>query len=564
MFEAHHTAVLEFFRARTLLSEPQLDAIETDHEATGRSAVAVVLDNGWVDRIRLWAELAEHLGLDHLPACPASIPDTVAEIVSADIARTYGVAPWQSESNGVVNLLAVDPFNSRIVEDLTFALGRDINVMVGDPDDIEALIKRQYGEDEATLDELLVDIENVGADVDEDGYSATELEALAGQAPIVRFVNLVLSQAIKDKASDIHFEPFETDYKIRYRVDGALYEMAPPPKHLALPIASRLKVLANLNIAERRVPQDGRIKITLSGRPVDLRVSTLPTQFGESVVLRVLDQGAVQLDLKELSIPDAIEHGITETIHRPNGILIVTGPTGSGKTTTLYSALRELNQTERKLLTAEDPVEYEIEGVMQVPINPAIGLTFGSVLRTFLRHDPDVIMVGEIRDLETAQIAIQASLTGHLVLATLHTNDAAGAVTRLIDMGVEPYLISSSVEAVLAQRLVRRICRNCVETYEPTPEILDQLGGERTQFSGRHFSRGKGCVKCSQTGYHGRHGLFEWLPMNDALREQITKSGGTVDLREKAVSGGMKTLRQAGIDAVLAGSTTVEEILQYT
>ena len=450
------------------------------------------------------------------------------------------------------------------MEDLTFALGRDVTVTVADPDDIAALIKRQYGEDEATLDELLIDIENVGVDGEGEGYSATELEALAGQAPIVRFVNLVLTQAIKDKASDIHFEPFETDYKIRYRVDGALYEMAPPPKHLALPIASRLKVLANLNIAERRVPQDGRIKITLGGHPVDLRVSTLPTQFGESVVLRVLDQGAVQLNLSELGIPELVERGIKETIHRPNGILIVTGPTGSGKTTTLYSALKELNQTERKLITAEDPVEYEIEGVMQVPINPAIGLTFSSVLRTFLRQDPDVIMVGEIRDLETAQIAIQASLTGHLVLATLHTNDAAGAVTRLIDMGVEPYLISSSVEAVLAQRLVRRICPNCIETYEPTADIIDQLGAGGARTKGKQFSRGRGCIKCSQTGYHGRQGLFEWLPMDDLLREEITEAGGTSELRKRAISGGMKTLREEGIDALLARITTVEEVLQYT
>lgn len=563
MFEAHHSAVLEFLRARSLLSEPQLSAIETDHEATGKSATTILLDNAWVARPRLWSELGDHLGMEYVGDCPEKVSDELAAQVSGDIARTYGVVPWQSEA-GSISLLATDPFNARIVEDLTFALGRDVTVAVADPDAITALIKRHYGEDEATLDELLVDIERVGVDREGEGYSVTELEALAGQAPIVRFVNLVMSQAIKDQASDIHFEPFETDYKIRYRVDGALYEMAPPPKHLALPIASRLKVLANLNIAERRVPQDGRIKITLGGRPVDLRVSTLPTQFGESVVLRVLDQSAVQLNLRELGIPESVKHGIEKTIHRPNGILIVTGPTGSGKTTTLYSALQELNHTERKLLTAEDPVEYEIEGVMQVPINPAIGLAFSSVLRTFLRQDPDVIMVGEIRDLETAQIAIQASLTGHLVLATLHTNDAAGAVTRLIDMGVEPYLISSSVEAVLAQRLVRRICPNCAESYEPTADIVAQLGVGDARIKGKQFSRGRGCGQCSHTGYHGRQGLFEWLPLDDLLREEITESGGTSELRQRAMAGGMKTLREAGIDALFAGVTTVEEVLHYT
>lgn len=563
MFEAHHTAVLECMRAQSLLDDQQLIVIEADHEATGRSALAIALDNGWLERTKLWRELADYLGVAHLDECPTSLPDAEAELVSADMARTYGVAPWKSDAV-TIDLLSVDPFNTRLVEDLTFALGRDVRLVVTDPVEVAALIKRHYGEDEATIDELLADIERVGEAIEGEDFSVTELEALAGQAPIVRFVNLVLSQAIKDKASDIHFEPFESDYKIRYRVDGALYEMAPPPKHLALPIASRLKVLANLNIAERRVPQDGRIKITLGGRPVDLRVSTLPTQFGESVVLRVLDQGAVQLDLGELGIPDAIEKSIREIIHRPNGIMIVTGPTGSGKTTTLYSALRELNQTERKLLTAEDPVEYEIEGVMQVPINPSIGLTFGRALRTFLRQDPDVIMVGEIRDLETAQIAIQASLTGHMVLATLHTNDAAGAVTRLVDMGVEPYLISSSLEAVLAQRLVRKICRHCRESYTPSAGILEQLGVGKDWLNDHKLSRGAGCERCSQTGYHGRIGLFEWLPINDAFREEITGTSSTLDLRNLALTNGMRTLRAEGLQALLDGRTTVEEVLQYT
>jgi len=563
MFEVHHTAVLEFVRARSLLDDQQLTVIEAEHEATGRSVLVIALDSGWLERTDLWRELGDYLGVAHLDKCPTTLPVTGDELVSADIARTYGVAPWRSDST-TIDLLSVDPFNTRIVEDLTFALGRDVSLVVADPVEIAALIKRHYGEDEATLNELLADIERVGEEIEEKDFSVTELEAFAGQAPIVRFVNLVLSQAIKDKASDIHFEPFESDYKIRYRVDGALYEMAPPPKHLAWPIASRLKVLANLNIAERRVPQDGRIKITLGGRPVDLRVSTLPTQFGESVVLRVLDQGAVQLDLGELGIPDSIEKSIREIIHRPNGIMIVTGPTGSGKTTTLYSALRELNQAERKLLTAEDPVEYEIEGVMQVPINPGIGLTFGRALRTFLRQDPDVIMVGEIRDLETAQIAIQASLTGHMVLATLHTNDAAGAVTRLVDMGVEPYLISSSLEAVLAQRLVRKICRHCQENYAPTAAILEQLDVDVDWLRGRSFSKGVGCERCSQTGYHGRMGLFEWLPISDTFREEITGTSSTLDLRNLALKNGMRTLREAGLEALVEGRTTVQEVLQYT
>jgi type IV pilus assembly protein PilB len=563
MFEAHHSAVLEFLQARSLLDDEQLSLVEVDHEATGRSALDIALDHGWIEREELWREIAAHFCIGYSDTLPSELDAAAIAAVPIQLARSYGVAPFRVDDTGV-DLLVVDPFNTRVVEDLTFALGRDVRLHVADPIEVGRLIKQHYGEDETTLDDLLLDIQEIATELDETTLKPDELEALVGQAPIVRFVNLVLSQAIKDQASDIHFEPFETDYKIRYRVDGALYEMAPPPKHLALPIASRLKVLANLNIAERRVPQDGRIKITLGGRPVDLRISTLPTQFGESVVLRVLDQEAVQLDLSQLGIPAEIEESIRKIIRRPNGILVVTGPTGSGKTTTLYSALRELNVTERKLLTAEDPVEYEIEGVMQVPINLGIGLTFGRTLRSFLRQDPDVIMIGEIRDLETAQIAIQASLTGHLVLATLHTNDAAGAVTRLIDMGVEPYLISSSLEAVLAQRLVRRICPECRESYSPDPSILKQLEVDEGWLAGREFYRGPGCRHCSHTGFRGRHGLFEWLPLNNDLREAISSHSASFDLRDRARRGGMVTLREAGLAALLEGTTAVEEVLQYT
>lgn len=557
MFEAHHHAVLEFLRDHELVTSDQLEEAAAD--STGRSLSDIVLDHGWVERAAFLEGVAEHLGYDYVAEPPSSLAGEAVGDFPGNLARTYGVVPLRSDSTAV-DLLAIDPFNTRVIEDLTFALGRDIRMSVADPDRVSDLLMRHYGDDDASLEELLADIQQVGEEVETDNLSEAELEAFAEQAPIVRFVNLVLSQAVKDGASDIHFEPFEVDYKIRYRVDGALYEMAPPPKHMALPIASRLKVLANLNIAERRVPQDGRIKITLSGRPVDLRVSTLPTQFGESVVLRVLDQGAVQLDLAQIGLPSAVEAGVRKIIRRPNGILVVTGPTGSGKTTTLYSALRELNESDRKLLTAEDPVEYEIEGVMQVPINPSIGLTFDRALRTFLRQDPDVIMVGEIRDLETAQIAIQASLTGHLVLATLHTNDATGAVTRLIDMGVEPFLISSSLEAVLAQRLVRKICADCRESYALEPEMLSQLGVTESF----ECFRGQGCNKCSGTGYYGRHGLFEWLPLSEPMREKISNRESTMAMKRQAAAEGVGSLRDAGIEALRLGITTVDEVLQYT
>ena len=348
--------------------------------------------------------------------------------------------------------------------------------------------------------------------------ATVDAEKVANETPIIRFVNLVLFQAIQDRASDIHFEPFEDEFKIRYRVDGALYEMSPPPKHLALPVISRIKVMSNLDISERRVPQDGRISINVAGRGIDLRVSTLPTQFGESVVLRVLDRAAVNMDIKGLGFPKTVYDYISEAIQQPNGIVVVTGPTGCGKTTTLYSCLRAVNSIESKLLTVEDPVEYDIEGIMQVAVNEGVGMTFGRALRAFLRQDPDIIMLGEMRDLETSQIAIQASLTGHLVLSTLHTNDAPGAVTRLIDMGVEPFLISSTLMAVLGQRLVRTICKKCRTPFEPTESQLSLLNLSPHDVGDKVFYYGRGCASCNDTGYRGRRGIFELLVASEPIR----------------------------------------------
>ena len=396
------------------------------------------------------------------------------------------------------------------------------------------------------------------------GYNVSNLESLANETPIIKFVNLVLYQAVQDRASDIHFEPFEDEFKIRYRVDGALYEMSPPPKHLALPVTSRLKVMSNLNISERRLPQDGRISINLAGRQVDLRVSTLPTQFGESVVLRVLDRTAVTLELESLGFPKQVFDYITEAIQQPNGIIIVTGPTGCGKTTTLYSAMRRINSIESKLLTAEDPVEYDIEGIMQVAINDAVGMTFGKALRSFLRQDPDIIMVGEMRDLETSQIAIQASLTGHLVLTTLHTNDAPGAVTRLIDMGVEPFLVSSTLMAVLGQRLVRTVCKKCRTPFEPTDNQLSLLNLSPHDVGDKVFYYGRGCAACNDTGYRGRKGIFELMVISEPVRALINERAPTVVIRQKAVELGMVTLREDGLRGIFDGETTIEEVLKYT
>jgi len=563
MFEGHDQAVFDLLAERRLVEPASLQAAFDEHRATGKPLARTLLDLGLMAKPVLLRAVADHTGCDYAEELPATLPGDALALVEVSLARTYGVAPIAADGFSV-SLVAVDPFNPSLVSDLSFALEREVRVSVADPEEVQLLIRQHYGEEEISVDAALDDLQASADDTDGEALSEADIEQLAGQTPIIRFVNLVLAQAIRDKASDIHFEPFEHDFKIRYRIDGALYEKAPPPKNLALPILSRLKVLANLNIAERRLPQDGRIKLTLGGRAVDLRVSTLPTQFGESVVLRVLDQIAVQLELRQLGLPAAIQAGVETILRRPNGIMLVTGPTGSGKTTTLYSCLKLLNSVDAKLLTVEDPVEYEIDGIMQVPVNMGAGLTFARALRTFLRQDPDIVMVGEIRDLETGQIAIQASLTGHLVLSTLHTNDAPSALTRLVDMGIEPFLLASTLEAVLAQRLVRRLCPVCRAAYTPSDAQRQQLGVEPGKLSGRSFHRAAGCAACNLLGYKGRIGLFEFLTMTDALRELVVRGVSLMELRTKAVEQGMIPLRETGIEAILAGETTVEEVLKYT
>jgi type IV pilus assembly protein PilB len=564
MFPTHSAAIYDFLREQALVAPGQLDQLNDEHKATGKPLADLVVDLGLIDKAELLRRIADRLGYDYLGELPIQFPGEAIAAVNGRLARDYGVMPLRADERQL-DLLVTDPFNTQAIDDLAFALNRQVRLFFADPDKVEVQIRQHYGEDEESIEELLQEISTENLATREAAeWSERDIEALAEHAPIIKFVNLVLGQAIRDKASDIHFEPFEHEFKIRYRIDGALYEMAPPPRSLALPVISRVKVLANLNIAERRIPQDGRIKVNVAGRAVDLRVSTLPTQFGESVVLRVLDQAAVQLDITQLGMPDDVFQGVQEIVRRPNGIFIVTGPTGSGKTTTLYSGLRVINTVDLKILTAEDPVEYEIEGIMQVPVNPLVGLTFASALRSFLRQDPDVIMVGEIRDLETAQIAIQASLTGHLVLSTLHTNDAAGAVTRLLDMGVESFLIASTLEAVLAQRLVRRVCPQCKTAYAPSGELLGQLGLTREGAAGRPFCYGRGCPACNQSGYRGRMGIYEWLRITEPVRDLITAKAPTLAIRQKAIEQGMRTLRDDGVRAIFDGHTSIEEVVKYT
>ncbi len=560
MFEDHNNTIYDVLLTSRLLSKEQLDELNETHISTGKSLADAVIDSGLIDKNQLLEAVAKDLKYVYEPIPPADIKEDVYRQLRPNLARTYGVVPIKVDDTSIT-LLAKDPFNNAIIDDLTFTLNKDVNIVVTDPNAVDTLIVQCYGEENSSIDDLLSEISQV--DFGEEG-AENDIANMANETPIIRFVNLILQQAIRDKASDIHFEPFEDQFRIRYRIDGALYEMAPPPKSLALPVISRVKVLANLNIAESRIPQDGRIKMTISGRPVDLRVSTLPTQFGESVVLRVLDKSVVNLDLEKLSMTDEIMGNIRRLVKMPNGIFIVTGPTGSGKTTTLYSALREVNTVDVKILTSEDPVEYEIDGIMQVQINHQVGLDFARCLRAFLRQDPDKIMVGEIRDLETAQIAVQASLTGHVVLATLHTNDSPGAVTRLMDMGLEPYLIAASLEGVLGQRLVRRICPTCRTAYEPDQDLIDRLGVDPIEIADKQFYFGKGCADCGGSGYRGRQGLFELLLVNDALRDLITNRAPTMVLKQKAVELGMRTLRDDGLRAIFDGATTVDEVLKYT
>ncbi|HTB63639.1 MAG TPA: ATPase, T2SS/T4P/T4SS family [Opitutales bacterium] len=562
MFEDHNTAISEILLKSGQFNDGQIEELLQTAQGTGKSLADTVVDSNLVERAAFLKMVAEFLQLDYVAETPSSIDDEAAKTIKPAVARMYGIVPYRLDGTALT-LLARDPFNHRIVDDLSFSLQKDIQLAVIDPEVIDGLLTATYGEEDASIDSLLDEIKSTNIGEGEEGKEG-EGENLANETPIIRFVNLVMQQAIKDKASDIHFEPFEKQFRIRYRIDGALYEMAPPPKSLAVPVISRIKVLANLNIAERRVPQDGRIKMTIAGRPVDLRVSTLPTQFGESVVLRVLDKSVVSLDLANLSMAPDIMESIRHLVNLPNGIFIVTGPTGSGKTTTLYSALREVNTVDLKILTAEDPVEYEIDGIMQVAVNHSVGLDFAKALRSFLRQDPDKIMVGEIRDLETAQIAVQASLTGHVVLATLHTNDAPGAVTRMIDMGLEPFLISASLEGILGQRLVRRICKSCKTAYEPDHEMIELLGADALEIADKQFFFGKGCPECSQSGYRGRQGLFELMMSTDAIRELITKKAPTLVLKQKAVEQGMRTLRDDGLRAIFDGLTTIDEVLKYT
>jgi type IV pilus assembly protein PilB len=558
--------VIDIFKRAGVLSSITGEELMVETINSGRDIRDILVDQNFVTEESFAQTIAVELGVDAVDLTGFEPLPALIHLVPAGMARLHEVIPVMASGN-VLTVALGNPLDTQALEDLRFTLNREIAQVVAPCHQVKHLIATHYGSEETSMEDVLEQLsvrEVTELDTGEEEFNAAAAAAEANATPIIRYVDLILDRAVHAQASDIHFEPFEKEFKIRYRVDGALYEMEPPPRHLAIPVTSRLKVMANLNIAERRVPQDGRIQRQIGDKTVDLRVSCLPTQFGESIVLRILDRSAVKLDLETLQMPQDIYEYIIEVIEKPNGIFIVCGPTGSGKTTTLYACLNKINTLDSKLLTAEDPVEYEIDGILQVPINEAAGLNFAKVLRAFLRQDPDRIMIGETRDLETAQIAIQASLTGHLVFTTLHANDSTGVVSRLIDMGVEPFMLSAALEAVLAQRLVRRICARCKTSYEPDEALLSQLGLSPYDIGDKTFYFGKGCSECNQTGYKGRKGLYELLKVTDPIRAMINEKAPGVVIRHKAMELGMSTLRADGLRCIFDGITTIEEVLKYT
>lgn len=559
----------QILKGMKLVTESQIQEALAIQRDRGGALGAILVGLNYVTDQEVLMALGQQAGMDAVDLDEVDVSADLLERVSPSVATVYKVIPIEYD-NGVLTVAMADPLNVKILDDLRFLLGCEVQGAVSNEAAVGRALDKYYAGEQESVEELLKELgsdEDLVALVADDNSISLDvaaLEEMAEIAPVRKLLNLVLLQAIKDKSSDIHFEPFEDEFKIRYRIDGVLYEMVPPPKQLALAITSRIKVMANLNIAERRLPQDGRIELNIGGNPVELRVSVLPTMYGESTVMRVLDRSVVGLQLDNLGLREDDRRRMDELLKLPNGIILVTGPTGSGKTTTLYSALNACNSVTDKIITTEDPVEYDLDGIIQVQIRSDIGVTFARCLRSILRQDPDKILVGEIRDLETAQISVQASLTGHVVFSTLHTNDAPSTITRLIDMGLEPYLITATLEAILAQRLVRRICRDCKEEFTPSEDALMELGLTPEDIRGKRFCFGRGCDVCNNTGYKGRMAIFEMMIIDDELREAIMDQASTGMLREISMRKGMRSLRASGLLAIFDGETTIEEVIRET
>ena len=578
--------LLNLISERQLADPQDIEAIQGEHNLSGESINKLLNAQGVLDTASQLELMAEYLGTDVIDVSAIEFSDELLELIPAEIAKNNHCIPIGMDGE-TLHLCLVDPLNPTILDDLAFQLNKPLQVRIADPAAVQKLIDDKYSEEEESYQQLVdafeasknavSDEDSIAAkinklrgrdpsgEVEEEAPEALEiLEEVGDEAPIVRFVNMILYQALKDSAADIHFEPFEDTYQIRMKVDGSMKIMTPPPKELAPAIASRLKIMAGLNIAERRIPQDGRIQETIAGLELVFRMSTLPTKFGESVVLRLLDSSNDDLtSLEALSIPEKIDYSIRHCVEQPNGVFLVTGPTGSGKTTTLYACLRMLNTVETKILTAEDPVEFPVEGIVQCHIVESMGMSFAKALKSFLRQDPDIILVGEMRDLETAAIGIEAALTGHLVVSTLHTNSSTEAITRLLDMGVEPFMISSSVNGILAQRLCKTICPKCKVSNKVTPDQQKMLRLKDEEIVGDLYY-GTGCDACSNTGYRGRRGIYEALVMNDEIRNLIADRTPALELRDKCVEAGMQTLRIDGLRLMFEGTSTFEEVMKYT
>lgn len=558
----------EMLIERDVLLPDQLDEALANQEKTGQRLGEILIRLGFVEAVPVYQALADQFGLEFVAEIPVEQVDADLVLdIPISYAKQHGLLPLYKEGMRVV-VLTSNPVATSAIGDLQLLLKAQPILKLATPDVVLAAINHIYDKSTSSANKVIADIEEEESFESEVQHleEITDILDDPNEAPIIRFVNSLMTQAVKDRASDIHIEPFERELSVRFRIDGLLYEIVRPPKRLQASVISRLKIMSGLNIAEKRLPQDGRIRLKIAGKDIDVRTSTIPVAHGERVVLRLLDRSSTMLGLDEIGIYPYVLEPWREYIRRPHGILLVTGPTGSGKTTTLYGSLTEINQPDINILTVEDPVEYQLPGVGQMQVNPKINLHFASGLRAFLRQDPDVIMVGEIRDGETAEIAIQASLTGHLVLSTLHTNDAAGAVTRLIDMGVEPFLVASSVLGIMAQRLVRRVCPDCREPYIPSDAEIAELGLELSEFSGQTIYRphSGGCETCLHTGYKGRTGIHELLSIDDEIRQLIMGGVDSGAIKRKAVASSMKSLREDGAAKVLSGVTTIEEIMRVT
>jgi len=579
MKEAQKLPPVEQLRGRTLgrilikmgvLSRNKVhECLKIQSQRQGVQIGQIFLELGLIDDFQLQMALAAQRGMEYMSLDGIDIPPDVVEKVPAQMAKTYHIVPIEYNQQKNELIVALDsPDNFRATDDLSTLMGFKVTAKITDREALESTLTKYYETEDENINELIDEIQGDSFLSEFEGRNQSidldELKELSESNPVKKLLNLVLLQAIRDKASDIHFEPFENEYKMRYRIDGVLYEMIPPPKYIAAALSSRIKVMANLDIAERRLPQDGRISLTVQNNPIDLRVSVLPTMFGESVVLRVLDRTQASFDLGALGLRPEDQDIVRKLIRKPNGIIIVTGPTGCGKTTTLYSALNELNDIETKIITTEDPVEYDVDGLIQVQMNPSIGLTFARCLRSILRQDPDILLVGEIRDLETAEIAAQASLTGHVVFTTLHTTDAPSSIARLLDLGVEPFLLTATIEGIVSQRLLRKICENCKTAFEPSEAQLMELQLTPDDVKDKKFYYGRGCSKCNGTGYRGRIGAFEIMVFNDEIRDLVMNSASTSVLRAAGQKNGMKLLRDNGLSAMFDGVTTIDEVVKET